>query len=129
IGPGLILTNHHVFGTREDAAGLGAQFLYEREREGRLRSGEIFPFEPARFFVTDAELDYAIVAIGARSLEDTDLDAFQFLPLIEAKGKILKGDPVNIIQYPDGGPKMYATVNNHLIELRDDGTLLYDTDT
>ena len=57
------------------------------------------------------------------------LSQFQFLPLIAAKGKILKGDPVNIIQHPEGRPKQYATVNNHLLDLRDDGFLLYTTDT
>jgi endonuclease G len=56
IGPGLILTNHHVFGSREEAANTGAQFLYERTPSG-LRDGEIFRFDPARFFVTDRELD------------------------------------------------------------------------
>jgi len=36
---------------------------------------------------------------------------------------------VNIIQHPGGGPKQYATVNNRLVDLRDDGFLLYETDT
>jgi len=69
--------------------------------------------------------------VKSESLDRARLNQLQlqYLPLIEAKGKILKGDPVNIIQHPEGGPKQYATVNNHLLDLRDDGFLLYETDT
>ena len=74
-------------------------------------------------------LDYAVVGVSATGLNGEPLSQFQFLPLIAAKGKILKGDPVNIIQHPEGRPKQYATVNNHLLDLRDDGFLLYTTDT
>jgi endonuclease G len=55
--------------------------------------------------------------------------SIQVPPLIASKGKALKGDPVNIIQHPEGAPKQYATVNNQLLDLRDDGFLLYETDT
>lgn len=124
----LLLTNHHVFRTADEAEGVGAQFLYERTHEG-LREGLIFKLDPDRFFVNDKGLDYAIVALATRSLSGASLDQFQYLPLIAAKGKIRKGDPVNIIQHPEGGPKQYATVNNRLLDLRDDGFLLYETDT
>ena len=124
----LILTNHHVFRTADEAEGVGAQFLYERTHEG-LREGLIFTLDPDRFFVNDKALDYAIVALTPRALSGASLDQFQNLPLIAAKGKIRKGDPVNIIQHPEGRPKQYATVNNRLLDLRDDGFLLYETDT
>jgi endonuclease G len=128
ISPDLILTNHHVFRTPDEAEGIGAQFLYERTEEG-LREGLIFELEPARFFVNDKRLDYAVVAVRPRATGGAELQQFRFLPLIGVKGKILKGDPVNIIQHPEGGPKRYATVNNRLLDLRDDGFLLYETDT
>ena len=128
VAPDLVLTNHHVFRTADEAQGVGAQFLFERTHEG-LREGLIFTLDPDRFFVTDKGLDYAIVALTPRSLSGASLDQFQYLPLIAAKGKIRKGDPVNIIQHPEGRPKQYATVNNRLLDLRDDGFLLYETDT
>lgn len=124
----LLLTNWHVFRTPDEADGVGAQFLYERVKDG-IRTGLIFELDRKRFFLNDRELDYAIVAVKPRSLSSADLKQFQFLPLIAAKGKILKGDPINIIQHPDGRPKQYATVNNRLLDLRDDGFLLYETDT
>jgi hypothetical protein len=69
--------------------------------------------------VNNKGLDYAIVALTPRSLSGASLDQFQYLPLIAAKGKIRKGDPVNIIQHPEGRPKQYATVNNRLLDLSD----------
>jgi endonuclease G len=128
VAPDLILTNHHVFRDRDEARGTAAQFLYERTKAG-LRQGLIFELEPKRFFLNDETLDYAVVAVKHQGLDGAPLSQFQFLPLIGAKGKILKGDPVNIIQHPEGLPKQYATVNNQLLDLRDDGFLLYETDT
>ena len=128
VAPDLLLTNHHVFRARDEARGTGAQFLYERTQSG-LRAGIVFELEPDRFFVNHAGLDYAVVAVKATALDGAPLSQFQYLPLIAVTGKILKGDPVNIVQHPDGRPKQYATVNNRLLDLRDDGFLLYETDT
>ena len=128
VAPDLILTNYHVFRSADEAEGVGAQFLYERTHEG-LREGLIFKLDPDRFFVNDKGMDYAVVALTARSVSGASLDQFKYLPLIAVKGKIRKGDPVNIIQHPEGRPKQYATVNNRLLDLRDDGFLLYETDT
>ena len=128
VAPDLIITNHHVFRTRDEAEGIGIQFLYERTHAG-IRQGLIFELEPKRFFVNDKRLDYAVVAVKPAAVDGGPLNQFKFLPLIAAKGKIRKGDPVNIIQHPNGDPKRYATVNNDLLDLRDDGFLLYETDT
>jgi endonuclease G, mitochondrial len=128
VAPDLLLTNWHVFRSPDEADGIGAQFLYERVQDG-VRNGLTFELDRHRFFVNDRDLDYAVVAIKAKSVTGAELAQFQFLPLIAAKGKILKGDPVSIIQHPDGQPKRYATVNNRLLDVRDDGFLLYETDT
>ena len=128
VHPDLLLTNWHVFRTPDEADGTGAQFLFERVKDG-IRTGLVFELDRQRFFLNDRQLDYALVAVKARSVTDAELGQFKFLPLIAAKGKILKGDPINIIQHPQGGPKQYATVNNRLLDLRDDGFLLYETDT
>lgn len=128
VAPDLLLTNHHVFRAADEAQGIGAQFLYERT-QGGLREGVIFALDPERFFVNDKDLDYAIVAVKGTALGGALLNQFKYLPLIAIKGKIRKGDPINIIQHPGGEPKQYATVNNRLIDLRDDGFLLYETDT
>jgi endonuclease G len=128
VAPDLLLTNYHVFRTPDEADGVGAQFLYERV-QGGLRAGVIFALEPQRFFVNHKGLDYAVVALRATALDGAPLSQFQYAPLINVLGKILKGDPVNIVQHPEGRPKQYATVNNSLLDLREDGFLLYETDT
>lgn len=128
VAPDLLITNWHVFRAADEADNVGAQFLYERVQDG-IRSGLIFELDRRRFFLNHKDLDYAVVAVKPKSVTGADLTQFQFLPLIAAKGKILKGDPVNIIQHPDGRPKQYATINNKLLDLRDDGFLLYETDT
>ena len=100
----MVLTNYHVFQKPSDAYHCGAQFLFERIEQG-VRSGLIFELDPDRFFISNRELDYALVAVKPQSLTQALLDQFQFLPLIGAKGKIEKGCPVNIIQHPEGRPK------------------------
>lgn len=130
ISPHLLLTNYHVFPTREDARGVAAQFDYERDvRRGTVRRGQIFTLDPTRFFVSHRALDYAIVAIDAENEAGAaTADYKPFPPLIGSVGKILKGHPVNIIHHPGGEPKIYVHKNNKLVDL-DDTHLRYLTDT
>ena len=128
VAPDLLLTNHHVFRTPDEADGVGAQFLYERT-QGGLRAGLIFKLEPARFFVNDKGLDYALVAVERDRARGRVPDPVSVSPPDRHQRQDRKGDPVNIIQHPEGRPKQYATVNNRLLDLRDDGFLLYETDT
>lgn len=129
ISTDLLMTNWHVFSEADDARGCGANFLYEQTQRGVSR-GITFELEPARFFASDERLDFAIVAVSPSSGAGEHLaDLGQVTP-IEATPKILKGDPVNIIQYPKGGPKMYALDENRLVDiLEQEGFLHYETDT
>jgi hypothetical protein len=54
VAPDLILTNHHVFRTRDEAEGVGAQFLYERTHGG-LREGVVFELDPKLSYARVAE--------------------------------------------------------------------------
>lgn len=129
VAPDLLITNWHVFQGRSDATGCAANFLYERTERG-LERGATFEFEPSRFFVSDERLDFAIVAVGPRSEEGIDLATMGQNTLIEATPKILKGQPVHIIQHPEGRPKQYAIAQNRLIDiLEEEGFLQYETDT
>jgi endonuclease G len=129
IRPRLLLTNHHVFPTRGDAVGTGANFLFEQTERG-LQTGVVFEIDPDTFYVSDAALDFAVVAVKAGPGGSPSLDDLGFLPLVEATPKILKGQPVNVIQYPEGGPKQYAISQNRLIDILDkEGFVQYETDT
>ncbi|WP_217351907.1 serine protease, partial [Ruegeria sp. HKCCD8929] len=127
IAPGLMMTNHHVFENASDTQNCGAQFGYER-KQGALNTGETFEFDAARFFVSDKDLDYAIVAVKSTSLDGTSLSRWGHQKLIGETGKILIGHPISIIQHPNGGPKKYASTNNLVVDRLPD-FLHYTTDT
>lgn len=128
VSPRLLLTNHHVFPTKGDAWGVGANFLYERTDKG-LENGVIFEIDADAFYLSDQTLDLALVGIKQRALDGTNITGFGFVPLVEATPKILIGHGVNIIQYPEGGEKRYAITENRLVDLLDSGFLHYETDT
>lgn len=128
VAPGLLLTNHHVFRSKEEALRTAAQFDYEHVGTD-VRAGTFFELDPERFFVNDERLDYALIAVRPSSPEGADLRDYQFLPLIATEGKIRKGDPCYVIQHPEGRPKIYVTKNSELTDLLDDGFLLYTSDT
>lgn len=129
IAPTLLLTNWHVFPTRAHATDTAANFLYENTNQGISR-GLTFALDPDSFYLSDKQLDFAIVAVSTLALTGSDLSGLGTLTLIQARPKILLGDPINIIQHPDGGPKKYATYNNRLIDIfENEGFLQYETDT
>lgn len=128
ISPRLLITNHHVLPSRSSAVGLSANFHYETDEHG-VQSGAIFELAPDDFYLSNKELDFAIVAVSPKSIDGQPIEALGLIRLIEATPKILLGQPVNIIQHPNGGPKQYAVADNRLIDILDSGFLHYSTDT
>ena len=124
----LFMTNHHVFQTRSDVAGYCANFKHE-ELFGQISEGIYFEFDPARFFLSDAEYDIAIVAIKPVGLGGERLDSLGRVQLIEATGKVRTGEALNIIQHPHGGPRQFGIKNNRLLDILPGGFLHYETDT
>ena len=124
VAPGILLTNNHVLADASEAAAAGANFRYEKVPQG-IRRGEIFELDPDRFFLTSEALDYTLVAVKAAGAA---LDIYGLAPLIEATGKILLGQPVQIIQHPNGLPKKWAVRENQLVDLLDN-YVHYTTDT
>jgi endonuclease G len=129
VAPGMLLTNHHVLPSKAESFGVGANFQYEYTSAG-LSQGVTFELDPDTFYYSNERLDLALCAVKPKALSGAQtLDDFGRLPLIEQTGKILVGHPVNIIQYPAGGPKQYATTQNKLLDVLDEGFLHYTTDT
>lgn len=82
IGPGLLLTNHHVFGKPADAANSIADFDYELDMTGQERAPVRFGFEPGRFFYTNDRLDFSVVAVAPASLSGhEDLEDSLVVPI------------------------------------------------
>jgi endonuclease G len=129
IGPGLLMTNHHVFGKPGDAANSIADFDYELDVDGMERAPVRFGFEPERFFYTNDNLDYSIVAVAPKSQSgDRDLAEWGWLPLSGEPGKGDPGEYLTIIQHPGGQPKQVCVRENKLLKYVGD-FVWYLTDT
>lgn len=124
----LLLTNHHVIPEKSYAVGCGANFLHVRDERGE-QEGIFFEFDPDAFYMADKNLDFALVGICPLGTKGEKIEELGTIRLIEATGKTLIGYPINIIQHPNGGPRQYATKNNRLLDILDEGFLHYETDT
>jgi endonuclease G len=139
VSPWLLLTNHHVTPSPEEAADTQVRFRYEEDAAGRMTRTRSHRMDPSRFFVTSpaargvcAEpnaLDYTLVALEPTSQGGPPGDTFGWISLIGATGKILLGQPVNIIQHPRGSSRQIAVRNNLLLNLEDERCMVYETDT
>jgi endonuclease G len=129
----LLMTNNHVLNTAETARRSVAEFNYQLGEGGVQLPIARFNLRPDLFFLTDEDLDFALVAVEPRSAGGTALVSFGFCPLIGAEGKILVRDPVNIVQHPKGELKQIAIRNNTLLDLPEQPPLdkfaHYETDT
>lgn len=131
VGPRLLMTNHHVLRTGDDALAALAQFDYQENAFGEPLPVHAYRFEPGVFFFTDPELDVSVVALAERSVKGQPIDHYPWVKLIPRLGKAEAGDPVNIIQHPRGGLKQVALRNNEVIVIPEGKThfLYYTTDT
>ena len=131
VGPGLIMTNHHVIETEAQVAGALAQFDYQENSRHELLPIHQFKLNAARFFLTNPTLDFTIVAVEPASDKGKSITEYPWIQMIGQTGKAEAGDPINIIQHPRGGLKQIAFRENRIIdiprEIRD--FLYYTTDT
>ncbi len=128
VSPQLLLTNHHVLPTAQDAARVVIEFRAETDLDS-------VPTPPARvralpqdFFVTDAGLDYTLVRVGAGPGGTAPGDTFGWNPLIAEQGKIVIGEAMNVVGHPMGRLKEISIRDNRL-DLQLDDFLHYSTDT
>jgi endonuclease G, mitochondrial len=119
ISPRLLLTNHHVLPTPDDAAQSWAHFRHEFDALGRAANPCIFGLEPSAFFWTDAELDASIVAVAPETPDRRESVArFGWLRLSSSADLVLPGEWLTMIHHPGGGSKQVALRQNLLIERR-----------
>ena len=129
IGPGLMMTNNHVFGKPADATNSIADFDYELDVKGMERDPVRFGFEPGRLFYTNDKLDFSIVAVASTSLAGgRSLTDWGWLPLSGEPGKGDPGEYLTIIQHPGGQPKQICVRDNKLLKYVGD-FVWYMTDT
>ena len=130
VSPRLLLTNHHVLHSNTDALHSEIEFDYQYDRNGRLLPVIAYGLEPDKFFVTSPTLDYTLVAVRERSVDDrVDLKLYGWSRLIESQGKAVLGEALNIIQHPNGEAKQLVLRKNELIDLPDENFAHYVADT
>jgi endonuclease G, mitochondrial len=115
VGPGLLLTNHHVLQSSAQAAVSEAEFGYEQDLAGQLTQPTTFRLDPAALFVTDPALDYTLIGVHPTANDGASLTGFGWSRLIAQEGKAILGEALNVIQHPGGQPKTIALRDNHLV--------------
>jgi endonuclease G len=129
IGPGVLITNHHVFGVASDAVNSVLDFDYEQDLGGKDRPMVQFGLEPNRFFYANQKLDFAVCAVRPRSVDGArELKDYGWLFLDGEPGKADLGEYLTIIQHPAGQKKQICVRENKLLKFETD-TLWYMTDT
>ncbi|WP_166028339.1 endonuclease [Streptomyces chilikensis] len=128
VSPSLLMTNNHVLRTADEAARAVIEFNFQAGLDGRPLNPAVFPLEPQKFFATDRDLDFTVVAVAGRNQANEELAEFHWLPLDGAEGKAVLGEFVNIIQHPNGEPKQLALRENQIVDVLD-RFLHYVTDT
>lgn len=129
VSPRLLLTNHHVLPTADDAAQSWLHFRYEYDALGRLLEPCVFALDPSTLFFTDADLDSTVVAVAPETPDRRHRVArFGWLRLSASAHTIVPGEWLTMVHHPDGQPKQVALRQNLLIS-RTDGDLWYATET
>jgi len=116
----LLLTNEHVLPRKDLLADARFLFNYEDDPAGRPRPVETVRAS-GRVFLSDRELDFALVELAGRPGE-----RWGGLELADAPPRV--GERVNIIQHPAGQPKQIAMQSN-FVQYVDDSIVQYVTAT
>ena len=131
VGPGLILTNNHVIESDAVARTASAEFDYQDDVNGNRLQVQTYQCDPDKFFYTNKDLDFTIVAVKRVSQTSKPISDYPWTRLSGTPGKTSNGMPINIIQHPKGGLKQIVFRNNQVIDIPQGKPdfLYYTTDT
>ena len=136
VSPWLLMTNHHVLDSAETAADTIAWFRYVEDEDGASQPTKV-ALQPERCFVTSPadDLDFTLVAV-APVADKPPGETFGYIAMHGGVGKIVKGQPVNVVQHPQGRHREVTLRNNTfsgpLVDaqgVENPKYLLYDADT
>jgi len=128
VSENVLMTNNHVIDSMQTALNSLVEFNYQDDENFMPCPTHTFRLNPEKFFVTDEDLDFTMVAIKDNPLNEKHPYDFGHLKLISETGKILEGEYVSIIQHPNGGPKSVTIRENRVSSIFDD-FVHYLTDT
>jgi endonuclease G len=144
VGPRLLLTNQHVITSKDWLAGAVARFDYRHDTRGVAGAGRTFEFDPDFYYSSPAaELDYAFVRLlepplAGMAPDDSLKLATPFELLLQGKHRgyleladsfVSKGERINIIQHPYGGPMKVVLTQNRVVDDMSATRVQYFADT
>jgi V8-like Glu-specific endopeptidase len=144
VGPGILITNRHVL-DQSDIGGdsllsIVANAVAEFDVEivpqviapGKTRlvssTPAVFRLAPQTLLLTDAwnALDYVLIALESKSIDGQhDISEYGFNRLSADMGKTVTGEPVFIIQHPNGESKKISLLNNKMMIRNEQSSYLY----
>jgi hypothetical protein len=118
IGPGLLITNHHVIEARASGEATPADFAaqasaaavwFDYDRE----DAQPCIYDSAELVWSERTLDYALLRLKADARPPgRPVSSRGQLPLLRKLPPLARGHRLNIIQHPRGGPKQIAIRSN-----------------
>ena len=128
VGPRLLLTNNHVLPDVATAEQAVAEFRAEVDLDNHTDTIVAYRLDPQALFLTDKHLDYTLVAVQVEAGVKPPGEDFGWNRLVAQQGKLVVGEPVNVVGHPMGRLKEIAVRNNATLVLLDE-FLHYATDT
>ncbi|MEU6525876.1 trypsin-like peptidase domain-containing protein [Streptomyces sp. NPDC046924] len=128
VSPSLLMTNHHVLPDAEAARHCFVEFDAQVTVDNTPQPPTRLEFAPDGFFTADKRLDFALVLVSPGPDLRPPGEAFGWHRLSAQRGKLVIGEPVNIIGHPMGRLKEIA-VRDNALQVRLDDFLHYRTDT
>ena len=144
VGPDLILTNYHVFQSKDVLEAAVIRFDYQAKANGVVTQGRVFKFVPD-FYISspDKELDFALVRVKGEPLAERKMqpgdEALDYLELLR-RGRhrgyllvspsfIVANERINIIQHPNGNPQKVVLTQNYVLTNMSDERVHYLAET
>ena len=122
VGHQVIMTNHHVLSDPTLAESCEFELNVEENKFGKPKRTFTYSLDPDRFFLTNKELDFTLIAVSDPLGDNPPIDHFGWHVLLNVQGKIRVGGAVNIIQHPDGSNKAIVVHNSYFLHLENHTT-------
>ena len=116
VGPAILLTNHHVLESAENAMQSEVTFGFETGITA-TSDERIVRLQPQHLFITDEVLDFTIVAVAPTDTRGQSIDDIGYISLNPAEGKAINGEFVNMIQRIRRRTKMFALRENQIVDV------------
>jgi V8-like Glu-specific endopeptidase len=128
VSPSLLMTNHHVLTDADASRQCFVEFDAQVTVDNTPQTPTRLELDPDAFFEADERLDFALVFVAPGPDGRPPGETFGWNRLSVQTGKLVIGEPVNVIGHPMGRLKEIA-VRDNMLQTRLDDFLHYRTDT